>query len=80
VETLTAVPTFAVPPERTKGACSDIATLIVNEAEAVLVSDPMSAIAVIVNVEVAVTVSGVPEIVPVEISKFNPSGRVPLME
>jgi hypothetical protein len=80
VETLIAVPTFAVPPERTKGACNDIATLIVNEAEAVRVSDPMSAIAVIVNVEVAVTVSGVPEIVPVEISKFNPSGRVPLME
>jgi hypothetical protein len=44
-----------------------------------LVSEPICTEAVIVNVAEAVTVSGVPEIVPVAVSKSRPAGSIPLI-
>jgi hypothetical protein len=79
VETVTGVPTIALPPESTSVACSGKLTPIVTVVEAVLVSEPICTDAVIVNVAAAVTVSGVPEIVPVAVSKLRPDGRVPLI-
>jgi hypothetical protein len=79
VDTVTEVPTIAVPPDSTSDACEDKATPIVTFVEAVLVSEPISTDAVIVNVVAAVTVSGVPEIIPVAVSKLRPAGRVPLI-
>jgi hypothetical protein len=68
-----------VPPESSSVACDDKTTPILTFVEAVLVSEPISTDAVIVNVDVAVAVSGVPEIVPVAVSKLRPAGRVPLI-
>jgi hypothetical protein len=79
VETVTEVPKIAVPPDSTSDACDVKATPIVTSVEAVLVSEPISTVAVIVNVVAAVTVSGVPEIIPVAVSKLRPAGRVPLI-
>ena len=79
VDTVTEVPTIAVPPDSTSVTCEDKATPIVTFVEAVLVSEPISTDAVIVNVVAAVTVSGVPEIIPVTVSKLRPAGRVPLI-
>jgi hypothetical protein len=46
---------------------------------AVLVSESINTDAVIVKVAAAVTESGVPEIVPVELSKTKPDGSEPLI-
>jgi uncharacterized membrane protein HdeD (DUF308 family) len=45
---------------------------------AVLVTPAISTVAVIVYVADALTVVGVPEIVPVVVSKTSPAGRVPV--
>jgi hypothetical protein len=79
VESVTAVPTVADPPLRTRVACGDRATPIVTLFVAVLVSESINTDAVIIKVAVAVMVSGVPEIVPVELSKTKPDGSEPLI-
>ena len=79
VERETELPTVADPPLRTRVACGDIATPIVTLVVAVFVSAPINTVAVMVNVAAAVTVSGVPEIVPVELSKTSPDGSEPLI-
>jgi hypothetical protein len=79
VESVTAVPTVADPPLRTRVACGERATPIVTTVVAVFVSESISTEAVIVNVAAAVMVSGVPEIVPVELSKTKPDGNEPLI-
>jgi hypothetical protein len=76
--TVTVSPIFADPPDKVRVACDESATPIVTFVEAVLVSEPICTDAVIVNVAAAVTVSGVPEIVPVAVSKTSPAGRVPV--
>jgi hypothetical protein len=77
--TVTVSPISADPPLKVRVAWDDSATPIVTFVVAVFVSDPIWTDAVIVNVAEVVTVVGVPEIVPVAVSKAIPAGRVPLI-
>jgi hypothetical protein len=77
--TVTVSPIFADPPDKVRVACEESATPIDTLVEAVLVSEPIWTVAVTVNVAAAVTVSGVPEMVPVAVSKLRPAGRVPVI-
>lgn len=80
VVSVAADPTFADEPERTKVACAVSDTPITTLAVALFVTPPIITEAVIVKVAAEVTVVGVPEIVPVDVSKSNPAGRVPDIE
>jgi hypothetical protein len=77
--TVTVSPISADPPLKVRVAWDDSATPIVTFVVAVFVSDPIWTDAVIVNVAEVVTVVGVPEIVPVAVSKAIPAGIVPLI-
>ena len=77
--TVTVSPISADPPLKVRVAWDDSATPIVTFVVAVFVSEPIWTDAVIVNVAEAVTVSGVPDIVPVVVSKARPAGSVPLI-
>jgi hypothetical protein len=77
--TVTVSPISADPPLKVRVAWDDSATPIVTFVVAVFVSGPIWTDAVIVNVAEVVTVVGVPEIVPVAVSKAIPAGRVPLI-
>ena len=69
----------ATLPDAAAGAVGvENVTPRVRVVEAVLVSPAISTIAVIVYVAEEVTAVGVPEIVPVAVSKTNPVGRVPV--
>jgi hypothetical protein len=76
--TVTVSPIFPDPVLKVSVACTESATPIVTEVVAVFVSDPIVTDAVIVNNVAAVTVVGVPEIVPVAVSKSRPAGSEPL--
>lgn len=71
----------ATDPAAASGAVgTEYVTPRLTRAEAVNETPAISAFAVIVKVAGAVTVVGVPEIVPVAVSKTNPAGSDPLIE
>jgi hypothetical protein len=71
-------PIFPDAALKVRVACTESATPIVTVVVAVLVSKPIKTEAVIVSVVAAVTVVGVPEIVPVAVSKSRPAGSEPV--
>ena len=80
VESATDEPTVADPAARTKVVCAVSDTPITTLAVALFVTPSIITEAVIVKVAAEVTDVGVPEIVPVDVSKPNPVGRVPDIE
>lgn len=71
----------ATDPAAASGAVgAEYVTPRFTEADAVKVAPAISTVAVIVKVVGDVTVVGVPEIVPVAVSKSNPAGKDPLIE
>jgi hypothetical protein len=77
--TVTVSPIFPDPVLKVSVDCTDSATPIVTVVVAVFVSEPIVTDAVMVSVVAAVTVVGVPEIVPVAVSKSRPAGSEPLI-